>query len=444
MPALTIPKSWPRSVQAAIVQVIALAQYALAYTRSWAANSSNERIRLAAKAGQLEQEVALLREEIRIKDARVASIPAARRPHYGPTDRLAILALRAARGWSIAQTARVFQVTEATISTWGKRLDEGGPNPLLLTPAPVNKYPEFVRAIVQRLQGLCGGMGKMKIAQVLARAGLHLAASTVGRILKEPPVGEPNPPPVKPMPSARRVVTARHPNHVWHVDLTVVPTRAGMWTSWLPFALPQCWPFCWWVAVAVDHYSRKALGFAVFKKQPTSEQVRAFLSRLIAQLGTAPKYLVTDSGTQFTAVGFGAWCRGHGIRHRKGAVGQTGSIAVCERFIRTLKGGCTRALAVVPLVQRTLRRELSFFFDWFNRDRPHMTLGGATPDEIYSNRRPACRAPRFEPRPNWPRGSPCAKPQTLVKGQPGVVLELKVEFAGGRGHLPRVTHLRAA
>jgi predicted RNA polymerase sigma factor len=156
-----ILQSWPRSVQAAILQVIALAEYALAYTRNWAANSPNERLRLAAKAGQLEQEAALLREEIRIKDARTASIPAARRPHYGPTKRLAILALRAARGWSVAQTARAFQVTEATIAAWGKRLDEDEPDPLLRTPAPVNKYPEFVRAIMKRL---CEDMGKVKLA----------------------------------------------------------------------------------------------------------------------------------------------------------------------------------------------------------------------------------------------------------------------------------------
>jgi hypothetical protein len=55
MPSLSIPKSWPRSVQAVILQVISLAQYALAYTRGWAANSPNERLRLAARAGQLEQ-----------------------------------------------------------------------------------------------------------------------------------------------------------------------------------------------------------------------------------------------------------------------------------------------------------------------------------------------------------------------------------------------------
>jgi transposase InsO family protein len=96
----------------------------------------------------------------------------------------------------------------------------------------------------------------------------------------------------------------------------------------MPFVLMQCWPFCWWVAVVVDHFSRRAMGFAVFKQQPTSLQVRTFFGRLIATVGTAPKHLITDSGTQFTCDAFKPWCKQHGIRHRKGAVGQTGSIAV--------------------------------------------------------------------------------------------------------------------
>ena len=439
---MIIPKNWTRSIQAAMLQAIALAQYALAYTRNCAADSPNERMRLAAQDDQLEQEIALQREELRIKNARMARIPASRRPHYEPTERLAILELRAARAWSLAQTARVFQITEATVASWGKRLDEQGPDALLRTLEPVNKFPDFVRSIVQRLQTFCPRLGKVKIAQILARAGLHLAATTIGRIRREAPV-EPPTPRVKAMPSARRV-TADRPNHVWHVDLTVVPTAAGCWAPWLPFALPQCWPFCWWVAVVVDHYSRKALGFAVFKKQPSSGQVRQFLGRVIAQVGAAPKYLVTDSGIQFSCSDFQTWCKRHGIRHRKGAVGRTGSIAVVERFIRTMKDGCTRVLAIVPTAQRCIRRELDLFFDWYNQLRPHMTLRGATPDEIYFKRRLASRAPRFEPRAAWPRGSPCAAPSTLVKGRPGVILRMDVDFVAGRRHLPRVTLSRAA
>jgi hypothetical protein len=38
-----------------------------------------------------QEDAAVLREEMRIKDARMGSIPAHRWPFYAPTDRLAIL-----------------------------------------------------------------------------------------------------------------------------------------------------------------------------------------------------------------------------------------------------------------------------------------------------------------------------------------------------------------
>jgi transposase InsO family protein len=304
---------------------------------------------LAAKTDQVQQDAALTREETRIKDARMARVPPSQRPHYSPTERLAILELRAARGWSLAQTAAVFQVTTATIASWTRRLDEEGPAALLRTTEPVNKFPDFLRYVVQRLQTLCPRMGKVKMAQTLARAGLHLGASTIGRMRRvtTPPPQLPSGKPES-MPAAQRVA-AKCPNHVWHVDLTTVPTLGGFWTSWLPFALPQCWPFGWWLAVALDHYSRRVVGFAVFLKQPTSEQVWQFLGRVVATVGAVPKYLVSDSGVQFRCKGFDEWCGRHKICQRLGAVGKTGSIAVVERFIRTLKDECTRRLAIVPL-----------------------------------------------------------------------------------------------
>jgi len=100
--------------------------------------------------------------------------------------------------------------------------------------------------------------------------------------------------------SSRRV-RARCPNHVWHVDLTTVPTGAGLWTSWRPWALPQRWPFCWWIAVAVDHYSRRVMGCAVFESQPASAAVRSFLDGAMRRARSRPKHMITDHGKQFTA-----------------------------------------------------------------------------------------------------------------------------------------------
>ncbi len=43
-----------------------------------------------------------------------------------------------------------------------------------------------MRYIVRRLKVLCPTMGKVKIAQIFCRIGLHLSSSTVGRMMREP------------------------------------------------------------------------------------------------------------------------------------------------------------------------------------------------------------------------------------------------------------------
>src|SRR5690242_17229439 len=78
---------------------------------------------------------------------------------------------------------------------------------------------------VQRLQALCPALGKQKLAEVLARAGLHLGTTTIGRMRKEDPVPPPPPQSVKPVPKGERKVTAKRPNHVWQIDLTTMPTH---------------------------------------------------------------------------------------------------------------------------------------------------------------------------------------------------------------------------
>ena len=98
-PKVPLPRGWKPSVRSAVLHVLSLAQYAAVYTRGWAADSVNRRVRLQADLDQASQEIALLREEMRIKDARLARIDPHRRPHYPPTERMAILELRAARGW---------------------------------------------------------------------------------------------------------------------------------------------------------------------------------------------------------------------------------------------------------------------------------------------------------------------------------------------------------
>lgn len=449
---IPLPKNWTNNVKLGVLHVISPAYSAMTYTRGWAANSRNSRIRLAAEVDRLENEVALLKETMGIKDARMMKIAPHRRPYYRAPERLAILEVKAARGWSHAETARQFLVKPSTIASWMARADAAEPSSLVQTRTPINRFPDFVRYMVQRLKALCPAMGKKRIAQILSRAGLHLAVTTVATMLKEKLRSRPanagkdestEIAELTPRAAPGRTVTAKHPGNVWQVDMTAVPISAGFWAAWFPFTMPQAWPFCWWVAVALDHYSRRIMGFAIFKTTPTFLQIRSFLGRTMGRVKATPKYFVTDKGPQFWCPGFKTWCKSRGIRPRFGAVGQHGSIAVVERLVKSLKDEFLRRI-LVPLSLETTRRQLSWYALWYNEHRPHQSLGGRTPREVYEAQSPANEKPRFEPRERWPQNSLCASPQARTKGKAGVRLELEVTFHEGHRELPIVTLKRAA
>jgi hypothetical protein len=49
-PRILLPSSWTKQVCSALLHVISLAQYPTAYTRSWASDSVNGRVRLRGRA----------------------------------------------------------------------------------------------------------------------------------------------------------------------------------------------------------------------------------------------------------------------------------------------------------------------------------------------------------------------------------------------------------
>ena len=90
VPPLPLPKGWPRRVRSAAVHAIALARLALTTARGQANSTDSGSGRIA----RLTDEFLLIMEEMRIKDYRMNTIPALRRPHYLPTERLADSILR--------------------------------------------------------------------------------------------------------------------------------------------------------------------------------------------------------------------------------------------------------------------------------------------------------------------------------------------------------------
>jgi transposase InsO family protein len=238
-------------------------------------------------------------------------------------------------------------------------------------------------------------------------------------------------------PPTTRPVTAKHPNHVFNVDLTTFATAFGFWVPWLPPCWVQRWPFCWCIGVVMDHYSRRIVALGLWRKEPTSAEVIAMLEAAAASAGGYPKYIISDQGTQFREE-YRDWCQARGVRPRFGAVGRFGSIAVLERFMRSLKAEGLRRLLTVPLDEARMTEELAVFVDWYNEERPHCGLGGDTPNEVYFDRPRARAGPRFEVRGPYPTRD------VELRAEAGTVVELHVERFRGRDHLPVIELRRAA
>ena len=73
-----------------------------------------------------------------------------------------------------------------------------------------------------------------------------------------------------------------------------------------------------------------------------------------------------------------------------------------------------------------------------DHSRPHSSLIGKTPNEVYHDLLPACERPRYEPRVRWPRSSPCASPPAPVAGHCGAPIRLDVRYHQDQKHLPIV------
>jgi len=179
---LRLPEPWPRRFKFALLHAISLASVAVTAAQGRVAR----RHQLLLRLDQANNEIALLREELAIKDGRWLRSRPRRRPHYSPIQRLRILQLRCARGWTLEKTASAFLLDMHTLQLWIQRVDEHGERELVQTSRPVNRYPDFVRNLVRQLKRLLPAMGSERIAQVLARLGLWCRATPQNRAKATP------------------------------------------------------------------------------------------------------------------------------------------------------------------------------------------------------------------------------------------------------------------
>ena len=303
--------------------------------------------------------------EARLLRARVRRFEAQRRPRYTAVERLMILWHRARYDLSIAETAAAFVVMTRTVKRWIRDARRRVPK-LVEAARPANRLPELVAAIARHLKLQNISWGTRRIADTLARLCLKASRTSVQRILRRGP-----PRPRRPHAVAQgRPLRAKRPNHLWQIDFSKIEV-------FCLFTIHLC--------AVIDLFSRKVVGFRLWRRTPTAARAVRVLEAAIRRHGK-PRHLVSDQGTQLTARRFTRFLRRRGIRHRYGAVASSLSISILERFWRTLKserGAVLWPWQPIP----TLRRRALSYVRWYNAERPHQGLGGATPNEVFHARR---------------------------------------------------------
>jgi transposase InsO family protein len=202
----------------------------------------------------------------------------------------------------------MFRVSTETIARWETEAtgaDREAARPLVAPNPPVRRFADVAGAVVKTME-LAGFGGSDLIPRTLARAGWRLSARTVGRIRRERWPSPRTPDTASMVP---RAVRARHPNHIWMVDLTDVKGLFGMVT--------------FKVGVVFDAFSRMPLSARVFTKEPSSPEIARFVSQAAKKRGR-PAHFVSDRGACFTGGVFRRRLERLGVKQRFGAIGQKG------------------------------------------------------------------------------------------------------------------------
>jgi len=153
------------------------------------------------------------------------------------------------------------------------------------------------------------------------------------------------------------------PNQVWATDITYIPMARG---------------FVYLVAI-MDWYSRRVLSWRLSNTLDTSFCIEA-LEEAIEQHG-APEIFNTDQGSQFTSDEFTGILKQHGIRISMDGKGRWVDNVFVERLWRSVKYEEVYLKAYDSLGEA--RASLGNYFEFYNSERRHQSLGRRTPDNVY-------------------------------------------------------------
>ncbi len=212
--------------------------------------------------------------------------------------------------------------------------------------------------------------GSRRMAAWLAREGLEVNRKRVQRLMTLMGLEAIHPgprtttrdPDHKIYPYLLRGLAIERVDQVWSTDITYVPMPRG---------------FMYLTAV-IDWHSRYVLSWRL----SNSLDGRSCLEALEAALeGGTPEIFNTDQGSQFTSRSFTGRLERAGVAVSMDGRGRALDNVFVERLWRSLKYEEVYLKAYESV--RELEAGLSSWFEFYNHERPHQSLGYQTPTEVY-------------------------------------------------------------
>ena len=165
-----------------------------------------------------------------------------------------------------------------------------------------------------------------------------------------------------------RGLTICRPDQVYAMDITYIPMARGFV----------------YLAAVMDWYSRKVLSWRVSITLDVHFCLEA-MEDAIARYGK-PEIVNTDQGAQFTSQAFTSLLKEQGIQISMDGKGAWRDNVFVERLWRSVKYEEIYLHAYDTVSEA--RTGIDKYFDVYNRRRPHSSLQGNTPDQVYYSSQP--------------------------------------------------------
>lgn len=218
-----------------------------------------------------------------------------------------------------------------------------------------------------RRQGYC--VSRKRVGRLMRMMGL-------AAIYQKPNTSKPQPR-HKVYPYLLRNLNIDRPNQVWCSDITYIPMRRG---------------FLYLVAI-MDWHSRKVLSWRLSNTMDADFCVAALEDAL--EQHDKPEIFNTDQGSQFTSADFTNLLKDADVRISMDGKGRWMDNVMIERLWRSLKYECIYLHAFETGSQ--VRQGLQRWINLYNAYRPHSSLDGKTPDEVYWQKpRPGYAGPSMQ------------------------------------------------